>query len=183
MGAAHRAAAHMDRRCHDTVYIQFLHQQTYGGNIHDGIHAAHFMEVDLLYRYTMHLTFRRCNFCEYCHNIQLDHGGNGKAIHNTADFRHTAMMMAMMVVEVFILLHIMNFHAHMGTHNTAFHAFFCRYHHTGETQIVNSINKRRGVRMKFQQGSRQHIPGSTHATINIERSHFLPSIWLIILAR
>ena len=129
------------------------------------------------------MTFRLGDFFIYGHNIQFYHRRNCQTADDTADIPHTAMMVMMVCMHMFRLFFSMNGYPDMCSVDTAFCASLCSYRNTWDSQSIHFFQKAFPVRKKFQQGCRQHISGSTHATVNIKCSHFLTSIWLIILAR
>ena len=137
------------------------------------------MEVDLIHRHPVDVAFRLGDFLVNRQDIQLDHGGNGQRLHNGSDVVKTSVGVR---VRLSFLLSV-NFHRHMGSGNAAFLAFFGRKFHARNGQAVQFRHKAFRLRQQFQQSRRQHIPRRAHAAVQIERSHFLTSMWLMRPAR
>ena len=150
VGTAHLSAAYMNRRCDDLVCIQFMHQQTHSGNIRNGIHGADFMEMDLLNRNTMDMTFRLGDLFIYGHNIQFYHRRNCQTADDTADIPHTAMMVMMVIMHMLCFFSSMDGYPDVGSVDSAFCASLCYKRDTGDAQPIQFFQKAFPVGMKFQ---------------------------------
>jgi hypothetical protein len=92
------------------------------------------------------------------------------------------VMMVPVYVEALFLLAV-DRHLQMTAPDPALiHGFqsICDTRNTKQIQFLQHMFR---LRMKFQKGSRKHIACRAHAAVNVKCSHFLTSMWLIMLAR
>ena len=139
MGTRNVAAAHMDGGDNHLIHIQFMHQQTHGCDVGNGIHGAHLVEVNLMDGNAVDMALCLRDFTVDCHDIQLHQGRDGKPVDNAANVCHAAMMMRSLHPLVFFFS--LERHRHVGSADSAFDTFLRRHRNTGDAKLIQSPEK------------------------------------------
>ena len=185
-----------------------MHQQADSGDVRDGVHGAHLVEVDLRDGHTVDQALRfgdqpidRQDICpNFLRKVQV--------ADDVLDIVHAAVMvvampvlMVVLVVVIVIMLVVVvmlvvmvvmvqalflfpvHRHGDMSALDAALHRRPPGHMDPRNTQTVHLVQKRLLVRQQLQQGGGQHIACGTHSAVQIQCFHPFASIWLIIFAR
>ena len=97
-----------------------------------------------------------------------------------------AVLMSVRPLRLCLLLPVHG-HCHVGPGDTAGGTLPRLQADTGKSQPVHPVQKCLSVIQQFVKGRHEHVPGCSHVTFYIKCLHsfssFMPSIWLILLAR
>ena len=162
---------------------QLIHEITNSGDVSNGIHSAHLVEVDLADRYTVDMAFCLGNDIIHRKDLLAHLGGDPGMLHDMGDVGHAAVVVMVVMIVVVIFFVSVNQNTDVAAGNAAFYAFFNAERHSGNPKTVQFGKGLFPVFCQFQQCGGEHIAGSAHAAVDIECFHRLTSMWLIMLAR
>ena len=205
MRAAHLPAPNVDRRDDDLIRRQPIHQQAHRRHVGDGVHRADLVEVDLLHRHAVRAALRLGNQAVDREDIVLHLLRQVQVpAHDMLNIVQAAVlvmvvlavvvvmlvrmlmvvfMLVMMAEHLLGLLFAVDSHRHVRAADAAFDRVLADVLHAGDPQRVQFLYKALRIGQQLQQSRRQHVARRAHAAVEIKRSHFVPPMWLIMLAR
>ena len=144
------------------------------------------MEMNVRHRHAVDVTLRLGNAVVHRPDVRPHLFRHRQVADQMADLLHAAVVMVVLMVMLVVVLALcMAVHRHgdVSAGDAALFRLFPVIGHAGDPQAVEPLHKLLRPGQQLQQGRRQHIPGSAHATVQIQGPHFFTSMWLIILAR
>ena len=98
------AAAHMDGTADDAVRADLIQQQAHGGDVGDGVHRPHLVEVDLVHGSAVDGAFGFGDDLIDRQHVLLHLVLDGHGRHHGADIGHGAVVMVMAVLVVVMMM-------------------------------------------------------------------------------
>ena len=109
MGAAHLAAAHVDRRGHDLLWGQVVEEPAHRHHVGNGVQGAHLVEVDFLHRPAVGVAFRLGDELVHRFGVLAHRLGDVQVGEDVADVPHArVVVMAVAVLMPMAVLMVVN---------------------------------------------------------------------------